>query len=139
MQDLCLTIPFQGLIKGQIRWRGKGEAVETRLKTRVWVQAFLRQVEIDGYMAALLSKGDEDAGAVLVKVNRFKDGCRVYTQVRDESGESAWLSGTGGEFVPETDADAYIDRQRGYDADLWVIEVEDPKGCYGIDGSVLED
>lgn len=139
MRDLCFTIPFQGLIKGQIRWPGKGEAVETRLKTRVWVQAFLRRVELDGYMAALLSRGDDDAGAVLVKVNRFSDGCRVYTQVRDESGDLAWLSGTGGPLVSETEADAYVQRQRKYDADIWVIEVEDPKGSYGIDGPILED
>ncbi|MDG2243035.1 MAG: DUF1491 family protein [Rhodospirillaceae bacterium] len=113
--------------------------METRLKTRVWVQAFLRRLEVDGYMAALLSRGDDDAGAVLVKVNRFSDGCRVYTQVRNELGELAWLSGTGSDLVLETDAEAYIDRQRKYDADIWVIEVEDPKGNYGVDGVVLKD
>ncbi|MGB1877504.1 MAG: DUF1491 family protein, partial [Rhodospirillaceae bacterium] len=137
--DLSLSILFQWLIKGQNRWHGKVEAVETRLKTWVWVQAFLRQLETDGYMAALLSRGDDDAGAVLVKVNRFTDGCRVYTQVRTELGELAWLAGTGSDLVPESDADSYIGRQRKYDADIWVIEVEDPKGTYGIDGVVLED
>lgn len=112
--------------------------VEARVKTRIWVQAFLRRTEADGFMAALRTRGDEDAGAVLVKVNRFDAGCLVYTQVRDEGGNPAWLAGTGASSVPETDADAYIERQRGYDADLWVIEIEDPKSAYGIDGVVLD-
>ena len=111
--------------------------MEPRVKTRIWVQAFLRRLEIDGYMAAVLARGDEDAGAVLIKVNCFGAGCRVYTQVRDETGRLVWLCGTGDTPVPEGDADVYIGRQRTYDADLWVVEVEDPKGLYNVDGPVL--
>ncbi len=98
----------------------------------------MRRTEADGFMAVLRKRGDEDAGAVLIKVNRFDLGCLVYTQVRDEKGNPAWLVGTGDLPVPESDADAYIERQRGYDADLWVVEVEDPKNAYGIDGIVLD-
>lgn len=112
--------------------------METRVKTQIWVQAFLRRTEADGFSAVLIQRGDTDAGAVLVKVNRFGGGCTVFTQVRDDAGQPAWLAGTGGEPVQEADADAYVARQRQYDADLWVIEVEDPKGCYGLDGNVLD-
>ncbi len=112
--------------------------METRVKTRIWVQAFLRRVEADGFMAAVLARGDEDAGAVVIKVNRFGSGCRVYSQARDETGRLVWLCGTGDAAVEEEDADAYVARQQTYDADLWIVEVEDPKGLYEIDGPVLK-
>jgi len=88
-------------------------------------------------MSAVAAKGDEDAGAVLIKVNRFAEGCSVYSQVRDETGRLVWLCGTGAIPVPETEADAYVTRQQTYDADLWVVEVEDPRGKFEMDGPVL--
>ena len=88
-------------------------------------------------MAALIRRGDEDAGAVLIKVNRFALGCLVYSQVRDEHGQLAWLAGTGADLVPEAEADAYIQRQSSYDADLWVVEVEDPKAVFALSGPIV--
>lgn len=113
--------------------------MEPRIKTRIWVQALLRRLEIDGFMAALVKRGDEDAGAILIKVNRFVEGCRVYSQARDENGRLVWSPGTGAAYVPEQDADDYIKRQQTYDADLWVIEIEDPKAVYEMDGPILKD
>lgn len=112
--------------------------MEPRIKTRIWVQALLRRLELDGFMVALINRGDEDAGAILVKVNRFADGCRVYSQARDENGRLVWSPGTGLAYVSERDADAYIKRQQTYDADLWVIEIEDPKAIYEMDGPILK-
>ena len=88
-------------------------------------------------MAALIRRGDEDAGAVLIKVNRVGLGCQVYSQVRDEHGQLAWFAGTGAELVLESEADTYIQRQVSYDADLWVVEVEDPKATFGLSGPVV--
>lgn len=113
--------------------------METRIKSRIWVQALLRRLEIDGFMAALIKRGDEDAGAILIKVNRFDQGCSVYSQARDQLGQLVWLPGTGEDYVPESEADAYVTRQQTYDADLWVIEIEDPKAKYELDGPVLKD
>lgn len=88
-------------------------------------------------MSAVAAKGDEDAGAVLIKVNRFAEGCSVYSQVRDETGRLVWLCGTGSSPVPEAEADAYVKRQQTYDADVWVVEVEDPRSQFEMDGPVL--
>lgn len=102
------------------------------------MQAFLRLLEAEGYMATIPNRGDEDAGAVLIKVNRFSAGCLVYSQVRDDKGLLVWLCGTGETAVPEASAEAYIARQRKYDADIWVVEVDDPKASYGLDGKVFD-
>jgi hypothetical protein len=72
-----------------------------------------------------------------VKLNRLAGGCRVYAQVRDPAGALCWTSATGPEPVPEADADAYIARQLKYDADLWVLEIEDAKGRYQLPERVI--
>ena len=39
---------------------------------------------------------------------------------------------------PEPDVDAAVDRQRGFDPDLWVIEVEDRAGRHLLDQDGLD-
>ena len=52
-------------------------------------------------------------------------------------GTLAWMRGTGETLVDEKDADAYIERQRGRDPDLWVLEIEDPHHRYDLDGEII--
>ena len=62
---------------------------------------------------------------------------RVMTRVTAPDGEPAWMGALGGGLVPEADADAYIARQVGRDPDLWVVEVDDPKGRHPFEGRML--
>jgi hypothetical protein len=108
------------------------------LTTEIWVSAHLRRCAIDGLGATMVKKGDPDAGAVLVKLYLGRiEGCRVMTRVTGPDGEPAWMPALGGGLVPEPEADAYIARQTGRDPDLWVIEVDDPKGRHPFDGKML--
>ena len=108
-----------------------------RLKTEVRVQAFLRHCAVGGLMATVARKGDADAGALFVKVNRFANGCEVFAGATAPDGGEAWLRATGPAPVGEKDADAYLARQSKYDADLWVLEIEDPRGQFVMDGKIL--
>lgn len=101
---------------------------EAKLKARLWVQAALRRCSIAAIPAVVARKGDADAGAILIKLNRGAAGCQVFTQTRDGAGRLAWLRASGPDPVPEARADALIARARDVDWDLWVIEVEDPAG-----------
>lgn len=107
-----------------------------RLKAGIWVRAHIRRCEVAGVPAFVVAKGDETAGTVLVKVNRLGGGCEVFTPRTGLDGERRWLAGTGPAPVAETEADAYIARQRGYDPDLWVIEIEDRTGRHFLDEPV---
>ncbi len=104
-----------------------------RLRTELRVQARIRQCATAGVTAVLVRRGDPDAGAVLLKVNGFQAGCRVYARVTTGLGEPGWAAGTGADPVPEPDADAYISRQVSRDPDLWVVEIEDPHGRFVLD------
>lgn len=109
-----------------------------RLKTKIWIQAQVRLCDQAVIPFVVLKKGDPDAGVVLLKINRLRDGCTVFSQTRTLGGDPAWRAGTGAEPVSDSAADAYIARQQKYDNDLWVVEVEDPTGRYTLDGDIVD-
>ena len=108
-----------------------------RLKSSIWVQAQIKLCALQNIPLYVLSKGDPDAGAILLKICDLTGTCRLYTQTRTLAGELAWSRGLGEGPVDEADANAYIARQQSYDPDLWVIEVEDPGGRYVLDGEII--
>ncbi len=110
---------------------------EARLKAKLWITATVRACQAQGMTATVVRKGDEDAGAVLIKQNLRGGGFRVLTQVRTAEGNLAWLRGTGPDAVTEQQADAYIARQVDRDWDLWVIEIEDRDGRLPFTGTLL--
>lgn len=96
---------------------------EPRIKAGLWVQMALRLGQQDGRFAAVLKRGDADAGGVLA-VLRNRVGLSVLSQVRIGEGEPAWLRATGAAPVDQETADAYVARQVKFDPDLWVLEFE---------------
>ena len=109
-----------------------------RLRTELRVQGWLRRAQAQGLMATVMRKGDADAGALFLKLNRFKAGCEVFAGAAAPDGKPAWLKATGAAPVPEKDADTYLARQADYDPDLWVVEIEDPRGQFVFDEPVLK-
>ena len=101
---------------------------QPRLKTKIWIQAGIRRAIVEGLDVFVVRSGDPDAGSVLVKLNRFENGCVVYSQTYDAAGRRAWIAATGETPVGEDIADAYVARTVKFDPDLWVIEVEDRDG-----------
>lgn len=110
---------------------------EARLKTRLVVQAAVRLCSVRAVPVAVTRRGDEDAGTILVKLNRFDLGCTVLVETRAPDGARAWLRATGEAPVSEADADAYIARQRGRDPDLWVVEIDSLSADAVLDAPVL--
>ena len=97
-----------------------------RLTSDFWVAAYLSRLQVQGIYAHVMHKGDPTAGAVSVKVATMDGRASVFTRSYDADFNRVWSAHA--ENVPEADADASIAKQREFDRDLWVIEVEDPKG-----------
>ena len=105
---------------------------EPRLTASMWVSAHIRRCMSMGIPAVLVRRGDDQAGTVLIKWNRFSDGCEILTPSRDGTGRRIWIRGTGPEAVDEAIADEYVNRQVRNDPDLWVLEIEDLDGRYDL-------
>lgn len=103
-----------------------------RLKTEIWIKAYLRQCAVALAPAAVVRRGQSDAGAVYIKINLLDGRAAVFgpapAGLDREAGERAWSACFAEETVREGDADAYLKRQVTFDADVWIIEVEDRAG-----------
>jgi len=109
-----------------------------RLRTGVWAAALLRRWnQHTAVVATLVRRGDADAGTVLLKINRLDGTATVLSQTVSVDGNRAWLRATGTTPVADTEAEAYIQRQRKRDPDLWVIEIEDRRGLFAPDEPVI--
>ncbi|MDK3020224.1 DUF1491 family protein [Pseudodonghicola flavimaris] len=101
------------------------------LKAGFWVQAYLTRLRLRDIPAFVTAHGDDDAGAVLVKLNTLDGRAEAFQRGWDlASGARQWVQLAVGE---ERDVDEAIARQRGFDPDLWVIEVEDRQGRHLLD------
>ncbi len=111
-----------------------------RLKSHIWVSAYLRRLNSGFISAALIRRGDSDAGAIYIKVARLNGFCQVYAPLSAHLAEAmpggdALILDEGRAWQPvytpetnEAEADAYLARQASRDPDIWVLEVEMPEG-----------
>ncbi len=111
--------------------------MEARLKTALWIKALIRRCDLAAVAVAVVSRGDGDAGAVVLKLNARDEGCLVLAQARGTDGELVWMRATGPAPVAEADAEAYIARQRQRDPDMWVLEIETGSPGAILDGRIL--
>lgn len=97
-----------------------------RLTSRFWVDAYLARLRRADIPAFVVAHGDDTAGAVLVKLSTLDGQACLFQRSYDlTTGARIWTTLAKG---AEADVDAAILRQRGFDPDLWVIEVEDRQG-----------
>ena len=74
------------------------------LTTGIWVSAQVRLCDRAFIPATIVRHGNDEAGTVLVKINRFEQGVTVFAQATSLDGEPAWSRGTGPKPVTEAEA-----------------------------------
>lgn len=110
---------------------------ETRLRSGIWVQAQLRMCDRATIPFVVVRRGDPDAGAILIKLDRGGGDFIVLARGYDKDGGRIWVRATGDAPVSEADADAYLERQTKFDPDIWILVIEDMAGHYQPDGQVI--
>ena len=110
-----------------------------RLKSGIWVAAYIRRCQIEGAQAVLRRRGAEEAGAVFIKVSKLDGTAAVYgpapQSTFDEArpADRAFIRSLKAEAPSEADAEAYLNRQVKFDPDVWIVEVEDRTGRHFLD------
>lgn len=99
-----------------------------RLKTEVWVAALLRRVFADGGYAAIERRGADEAGAIFIR-QRLRDGRhRLYAPAPQTVFETEKPAERVFELrLEDVEADRIderLARERRFDPDLWIIEIE---------------
>lgn len=97
------------------------EPAQPRLASRVRVDALARRVQAAGGFATVLAHGDDEAGAIAV-VTRQGDEEQLLAPVLGLDGRYEFTVMASGDAIP-----AWINRARGRDPDLWVIELDIPQ------------
>ncbi|KNG94664.1 DUF1491 family protein [Pseudaestuariivita atlantica] len=107
-----------------------------RLTARFWVDAYLARLRLSDIPAFVTAHGDDTGGAVLVKLNTLDGKAEAFTRSFDlATGDRVWATLVSGD---EAEVDDSIRKQRQFDPDLWVIEVEDRAGRHLLEAEGLE-
>ena len=107
-----------------------------RLATGIWVSAYLARLRAAAIPVYVTARGDDTAGAVLVKVATMDGRATAFQRSVDlMTGARTWVVLREGD---EAEVDASVARQRGFDPDLWVLEVEDRAGRHLLDAEGME-
>ena len=115
-----------------------------RLKSSIWVSAYLRRCDVEGAFAAVRRRGAEEAGAIFVKLNRLDGTGTLYgpapqTMFEEARPADRLFTVLVGATTPAADADieARLVKEIRFDPDVWIVEVEDRRGRNFLDDALV--
>src|SRR5260221_13560215 len=110
-----------------------------RLKSAVWVAAYVRRCHIEGAFAAVRRRGAEEAGAIFAKLNRLDGTAELFgpapQSMFDEArpADRLFIRCLPDQPVPEAKIEERLVRELRFDPDAWIVEVEDRSGRHFLD------
>jgi hypothetical protein len=111
-----------------------------RLRSDIWVAAYLRRCASEGASAVLRRRGSAEAGTVFVKVDSLDGRAAIYGLVpqsvdgsQKRGFDRVFARTHEPEWIDSREADRRLDREVAFDPDLWIVEVEDRDGRTWLD------
>lgn len=107
-----------------------------RLKSNLWVGAYLRRCQVNGVFAAVRRRGAEEAGAIFVKLALMDGNAILFspapqTEYDDSRPIERFFSQS--RTTPEPAIEERLRKEIGFDPDVWIVEVEDKQGRHFLD------
>ena len=103
-----------------------------RLKAEIWVKAYLRRCAGQGANGVIVRHGDDDAGAIYIKILRGDGQSALFgpapAGLHNADYDRRWVPMLKGTFLPEEEIVHAIAQEARIDSDLWLIEIEDREG-----------
>lgn len=110
-----------------------------RLKSAIWVAAYIRRCQTEGVFAALRRRGAEEAGAIFVKLNRLDGTAELFGPAPQSAFDDArpadrlFSRCLAEQPVPEARIEERLVREVRFDPDAWIVEIEDRAGRHFLD------
>jgi hypothetical protein len=109
-----------------------------RLKSSIWVAAYLRRCQTEGIFGAVRRRGAEEAGAVFIKLALLDGNAMLYTPapqtVYDDSRPIERIFAPASrEPVAEPAVEERLAKEIRFDPDAWIVEIEDRAGRHFLD------
>jgi hypothetical protein len=109
-----------------------------RLKSSIWVAAYLRRCQTEGVFGAVRRRGAEEAGAVFVKLALLDGNAMLYapapqTAYDDSRPIERVFSPSSPQPVTEAAAEERLAKEIRFDPDVWIVEIEDKAGRHFLD------
>jgi hypothetical protein len=113
-----------------------------RLKSEIWVKAYLRRCTVNGATGVVARHGDDDAGAIFIKIVRADRTAAVFSPapagLDDADVDRRWVSRFEKVFVPEAEAEVLLKREASFDSDVWIVEIEDREGRHFLGEELMK-
>lgn len=94
-----------------------------RLNSATFVSSLLRLAQQEGGFAAVVKRGDESAGAVLIVLAERGETVDVLERVLGGGGNYVWASPFAATHNA-ADIDKFLEKRRRFDPDSWIIELD---------------
>ena len=110
-----------------------------RVKSGIWVAAYVRRCHIEGAFAVVRRRGADEAGAVFIKIARLDGTADLFGPAPQSSfdearpADRAFIACMKVQPAPEADVEARLAREIKFDSDVWIVEVEDRAGRNFLD------
>ena len=95
-----------------------------RVASSLLVGALTRHAFAQGGSAAVIAKGDEGAGAILLIMAEKGVISGLWERIADLKSGYMWARNNSQAIENKQEFDNYINRRRSTDPDLWVVEVD---------------
>ena len=108
-----------------------------RVTSGLWVGAYIRRAHGAGAFAVVRRRGAEEAGAIFVVLNRLDGSSTLFGPAPQSAFEGRASDRIFAEIGSLSDDPAAVEqrleKERRFDPDLWIVEIEDRAGRHFLD------
>ena len=102
--------------------------MDARLPAHLEVSGLIRAVDAAGGFAAVLARGERDAGTILVVCCEMGTNSRLFERLPRPDGTREWTMVRAQDTEKPYEFSEYLDRRRRQDDDLWIVELDIARG-----------
>jgi hypothetical protein len=109
-----------------------------RLRSDIWVSAYLRRCAVEGAYATLRRRGAPEAGAIFIVVDRLDGSLALFgpspqTVFDERALDRLWTRMHADEWSTAVGVEDRLTKELRFDPDLWIVDVEDRRGRNFLD------